>query len=360
MSIIVRLVGNFINEKNESFMYELRINNIKLINYDSIKCHLISLGDLDEEKFEFINMTCDGKNLKLISIENIFEEEKRVWLFCAKKEIRQEIIDIFESNGYKFIINTNTNLCENNNNTNTNLCENNNTSNNSNEEKEQEPDVNDSDSDSEINDNIDFIDIEQKTLPDSVNIDEVNQKTIKLFEEPDFVKLFQIYLHKPVLFKQFYMYISNGNIPQNIETMNNNSDSQIGKSLGKCFHPETKIRLKNGSIKYIKDIDLGDILENGSIVEAVMKIDNKKEETPFYKIKNAGVNKEDIYVTGSHLVYDSNIDLFILVKNYNKSEISKEIHSDWFSCLITNTHNIKIGSELFWDWEDHGIKLTLY
>jgi len=147
---------------------------------------------------------------------------------------------------------------------------------------------------------------------------------------------------------------------QNSETMNNNSDSQIGKSLGKCFHPETKIRLKNGSIKYIKDIDLGDILENGSIVEAVMKIDNKKEETPFYKIKNAGVNKEDIYVTGSHLVYDSNIDLFILVKNYNKSEISKEIHSDWFSCLITNTHNIKIGSELFWDWEDHGIKLTLY
>jgi hypothetical protein len=146
----------------------------------------------------------------------------------------------------------------------------------------------------------------------------------------------------------------------NIETMNNNSDSQIGKSLGKCFHPETKIKLKNGSVKYIKDIDLGDILENGATVEAVMKIDNKKEQTPFYKIKDAGVNKEDIYVTGSHLVYDSNTDLFILVKNYAKSEISKEIHSDWFSCLITNTHNIKIGSELFWDWEDHGIKLTLY
>lgn len=248
MSIIVRLVGNFINEKNESFMYELRINNIKLINYDSIKCHLISLGDLDEEKFEFINMTCDGKNLKLISIENIFEEEKRVWLFCAKKEVRQEIIDIFESNGYKFIINTNTNLCENNSNTN-NTSNQVDTNNTNNEEKE----VDDSDSDSEINDNIDFIDIEQKTLPDSVNIDDVNQKTIKLFEEPDFVKLFQIYLHKPVLFKQFYTYISNGNIPQNIEMVNNSNNNE-------------------SNLLFIKNLNLG--FSDEQINESLMKTNN--------------------------------------------------------------------------------------
>jgi hypothetical protein len=256
MSIIVRLVGNFINEKNESFMYELRINNIKLINYDSIKCHLISLGDLDEEKFEFINMTCDGKNLKLISIENIFEEEKRVWLFCAKKEVRQEIIDIFESNGYKFIINTNTNLCENNSNTNntnnqvdtSNQVDTNNTNN-----EEKEVDANDSDSDSEINDNIDFIDIEQKTLPDSVNIDDVNQKTIKLFEEPDFVKLFQIYLHKPVLFKQFYTYISNGNIPQNIEMVNNSNNNE-------------------SNLLFIKNLNLG--FSDEQINESLMKTNN--------------------------------------------------------------------------------------
>ena len=210
MSLIIRLVGNFINEKNESFMYELKINNIKIINYDSIKSHLISLSDLDEEKFEFINMTCDGKNLKLISIENMFDEDKRVWLFCAKKEIRQEIIDIFESNGYKFIINSNSNLQE----SNQNL---------------QESNANlDSESES---DDVDFIDIEQKTLPDSINIDQVNQETIKLFEEPDFVKLFQIYLHKPVLFKKFYMYISNGNIPNNLEMTNNSNNNEANQLL---------------------------------------------------------------------------------------------------------------------------------
>jgi hypothetical protein len=238
MSIIIRLVGNFINEKNESFMYELRINNIKLINYDSIKTHLISLSDLDEEKFEFINMTCDGKNLKLISIENMFEEEKRVWLFCAKKEIRQEIIDIFESNGYKFIINTNSNLQESN--TNSNL-----------QEADADDTVND-DSDSEDID-VNFVDIEQKILPDSINIDDVNQKTIKLFEEPDFVKLFQIYLHKPVLFKKFYMYISNGNIPNNLE-MTNNSNNNEATQL------------------FIKNLNLG--FTDEQITEALIKTNN--------------------------------------------------------------------------------------
>ena len=232
MSLIIRLVGNFINEKNESFMYELKINNIKIINYDSIKSHLISLSDLDEEKFEFINMTCDGKNLKLISIENMFDEDKRVWLFCAKKEIRQEIIDIFESNGYKFIINSNSNLQE----SNQNL---------------QESNANlDSESES---DDVDFIDIEQKTLPDSINIDQVNQETIKLFEEPDFVKLFQIYLHKPVLFKKFYMYISNGNIPNNLE-MTNNSNNNEANQL------------------FIKNLNLG--FTDEQITEALIKTNN--------------------------------------------------------------------------------------
>lgn len=229
MSIIVRLVGNFINEKNESFMYELKINNIKLISYDSIKSHLISLSDFDEEKFDFINIRCDDKDLKSNSIENIFEEEKRVWLHCAKKEIRQEVIDIFENNGYKFITNTNTNI----------NCDTNN--------------INDNDSDSESEIDIDFIDIEQKTLPDCVNVDEVNQETIKLFEDPDFVKLFQIYLHKPVLFKKFYMYISNGNIPNNLELTNNSNNNEPNQL-------------------FIKNLNLG--FTDEQIVDALIKTNN--------------------------------------------------------------------------------------
>jgi len=149
------------------------------------------------------------------------------------------------------------------------------------------------------------------------------------------------------------MYMLDGSI----KTMNstwNGPPGQLVRALGKCFHPDTKIKLKDGNIKCMKDINLGDILEDGSIVESVMKIDNKRNEIPFYLIPN-GINGEDILITGTHLVFDNLINDFIKVENYRNAKLSK-IKNDWFSCLITDTHKIKIGDELFWDWEDHFIK----
>jgi hypothetical protein len=117
--------------------------------------------------------------------------------------------------------------------------------------------------------------------------------------------------------------------------------------------------LRDGTIKHIKDIDLGDILEDGSVVESTMKIDNKKDPVPIYKIKGSGVNNEDIYVTGSHLVYDELSNKFIRVEEYSKAEICNDFDCQWFTCLITDKHKIKIGLELFWDWEDHFIKMKI-
>jgi hypothetical protein len=127
------------------------------------------------------------------------------------------------------------------------------------------------------------------------------------------------------------------------------------RALGKCFYPETSVKLKNGTIKAMKDIDLGDILENGSIVESIMKIDNKQNPIPLYVIKGAGVNKEDIYVTGSHLVLNNDTKQFIKTEDYFKAELSDK-NIEWFSCLITSDHKIQIGDETFWDWEDHFLK----
>ena len=107
----------------------------------------------------------------------------------------------------------------------------------------------------------------------------------------------------------------------------------------------------------MKDIDLGDTLENGSIVESVMKIDNSKNKLPLYIIKGQGVDKEDVYVTGSHLVFDKFSDKFIKVENYSAASLSK-VDTDLFSCLITSKHRIQIGNEIFWDWEDHFVKNT--
>jgi hypothetical protein len=105
----------------------------------------------------------------------------------------------------------------------------------------------------------------------------------------------------------------------------------------------------------MKDISLGDVLEDESIVESVMKIDNKREPEPLYVIKKGGMNEDDIYVTGSHLVYDKSKHKFIKIKKYVKAELTDK-KVDWFSCLITNTHKIPIGNEVFWDWEDHFFK----
>ena len=151
------------------------------------------------------------------------------------------------------------------------------------------------------------------------------------------------------------MYIMDGSI----KTMNstwNGPPGQMVRTLGKCFHPNTNVQLQNGNIKAMKDIDLGDILEDGAVVESVMKIDNKRDRAPLYIIRNGGVRSADIYVTGSHLVYDDTIKNFIKVENYTGAETSI-LETDWFSCLITSNHRIKIGPHLFWDWEDHFVKI---
>ena len=151
------------------------------------------------------------------------------------------------------------------------------------------------------------------------------------------------------------MYIIEGS-EYTMESAWNGPPGQMVKALGSCFHPETIVKLKNGNIQSMKELNLGDILENGSKVIAVMKIDNSDNDS-LYKLEGRGVNNSDIYVTGTHLVYDKNKMKYVEVKNYSpaiKQDIEK---TSWFSCLITDDHLIKLGQEQFWDWEDYIHKL---
>lgn len=143
-----------------------------------------------------------------------------------------------------------------------------------------------------------------------------------------------------------------------IKTMNstwNGPPGQMVRALGKCFHPETLIKLRNGSIVPMKNICIGDILDDGSIVEATMQINNKNDKIPFYIIKEKGVNKSDIYVTGSHLIYDDKLGKYVSVDKCSYAKKTDIVH-DWFSCLITDNHKIQVGLQMFWDWEDHFIR----
>ena len=129
------------------------------------------------------------------------------------------------------------------------------------------------------------------------------------------------------------------------------SAKKTGKALKKafkikkirfCFSPETPIKLQNGETVLMKNLKLGDILVNGSVVDAVMKIRN--ENDPYYKLPG------NILVTGSHHVrYGGK---YIRVQDVPEAKPTGKI-DPILSCLVTSDHKIPVGEYTFWDWEDN-------
>ena len=125
------------------------------------------------------------------------------------------------------------------------------------------------------------------------------------------------------------------------------STKKTGRALKKafkirCFSPETPIKLQNGETVLIKNLKLGDILINGSVVDAVMTIRN--ENDPYYKLPG------NILVTGSHYIrYGGK---YIHVKNVPEAKPTGKVDPVVY-CLVTSDHKIPVGEYTFWDWEDN-------
>ena len=116
-----------------------------------------------------------------------------------------------------------------------------------------------------------------------------------------------------------------------------------------CFHPETKIKLENGKLKSMKDLNLGEKLTNNVEVIAVLRIKGD-EKDKYYKIYSKELN-DYIFITGTHLIQHPKTKKFIPVEKYEKSIITNSWTNE-MSCLVTSTHKIPIGEYTFWDWED--------
>jgi hypothetical protein len=139
-----------------------------------------------------------------------------------------------------------------------------------------------------------------------------------------------------------------------IKTMNSSwkgPPGQMIQAIGSCFHPDTLITLKDGSRKKIKDVQSGTELVNGNVVHATMKIANLNNE-PFFKLTTKE-NKQDVYVTGSHYIFDNMRHKWMQVATCNEEH--KEL-TDWVCpelvSLITTKGCIEIDNLLFADWED--------
>jgi hypothetical protein len=130
----------------------------------------------------------------------------------------------------------------------------------------------------------------------------------------------------------------------------------IGQTLASiCFSKNTPIKFKNGKTVKIKDIHLGDILENGTQVYGTLKLKGSSDN-PYYKIWSKKL-EQYIMVTGDHKICPNNkvnknkLDNYIDVKDYENAEISNE-WDEVLYCLITENHQIPVGEYTFWDWED--------
>jgi hypothetical protein len=109
-----------------------------------------------------------------------------------------------------------------------------------------------------------------------------------------------------------------------------------------CFVPKTVLKKKNGDTITIDSIQIGDILEDDSIVEGIVKMDGT--ETQLYEIHG-------IKVSGSHLVYYGPVDKWIFVKDHPDAHRIFE-KSEILYCLNTTTRRIPIEGQIFRDWEE--------
>lgn len=148
------------------------------------------------------------------------------------------------------------------------------------------------------------------------------------------------------------LYILQGSIM----TMNSAWQGPPGQMVrGLCFHPDTLIKLENGEIKRISEIELGETLKDGGEVLGLMKLKNWNKDTEeqtesFYEIPN-GENNEPIFVTGKHIMWDHSRGLWIEVKDHKQAKLSTK-ESKFLYCLLTSTYVIPIGEHVFHDWDD--------
>ena len=158
------------------------------------------------------------------------------------------------------------------------------------------------------------------------------------------------------------MYVMDGSI----KTMNstwNGPPGQTVRALGKCFYPETLIQLKNGEKKKMCNVNINDILSDGSRIVSTMMLDNTVEPETLYIFQTGQGTKQGthdtIYVTGSHFVLDETEARFVPVHAHPQATKTKARCSVLCS-FITDTHCIPVGNYVFWDWEDHELAKEYY
>lgn len=117
----------------------------------------------------------------------------------------------------------------------------------------------------------------------------------------------------------------------------------IGAALGitySCFHPDTLIKMQDGTEKFMSEIKVGDEIIGGRVT-AVMRFD--AENIPLYDYNG-------VIVAGNHLVYEDGEWKY--VKDSHKRYIYTGEQPREIICLNTSSHKIVINGTTFSDYEE--------
>jgi len=142
-----------------------------------------------------------------------------------------------------------------------------------------------------------------------------------------------------VIMASFYQVIFNG-LPPYIP-----ATPTITTKSSKCFCKNTLLYLKDGTQVKIKNIKLGDILEDGGVVLGKMKISS--QDVPMYNLNGVTVSDTD-YVS---LTKNKEKNIWVQIKDHVMA-IPTTYSYPYIYCLLTSTKKVVVNNMYFLDWDN--------
>ena len=128
--------------------------------------------------------------------------------------------------------------------------------------------------------------------------------------------------------------------------MNDVLNVSTGKSpdvpSNKCFTGDTKVKLRDGSIKEIKDVEVNDVLIDNTVVTSMFKLSSKGQD--MYELFN-------MRISGKHRVFHEDMG-WVSVEKHPQNILIEDFREPYLYCLNTNTKLLNINNHIFLDWDD--------
>lgn len=109
-----------------------------------------------------------------------------------------------------------------------------------------------------------------------------------------------------------------------------------------CFTGDTKVKMSDGTMKEIKDINVNDVLIDKSVVTSRLKLSSKDQE--MYQLF-------DMRISGKHRIFDEELG-WISIDKHPKNIPIEDFREPYLYCLNTNTKVLNINNHVFLDWDD--------